>query len=85
MFAINFRKSVIEKIAKQPFVVMDFSAVSFMDSSGLGALVSILKKIPPGGELRLACIKDNVASLLQMTHMDQVFSIFPSLSAALER
>ena len=84
MMAMNFRKSVIDKIGTQSVVIMDFSAVSFMDSSGLGALVSILKKVPSGGQLRLSGVGDNVKSLLKITHMDQVFFIFPSLGLALE-
>ncbi|KGF73834.1 hypothetical protein DO97_10615 [Neosynechococcus sphagnicola sy1] len=57
-------------------VLMDLREVPFMDSSGLGALVSALKTIrAAGGELYICSITDQVKMLFEMTRMDRVFTI----------
>jgi anti-anti-sigma factor len=49
-------------------LVLDLDAVSYMDSSGLGALVSAMKVArAAGGDLKLCGIGDNVRSVLEMT------------------
>jgi anti-sigma B factor antagonist len=50
--------------------------VDFIDSSGLGAIVSALKTIGRNGDLVLCGIKETVMSLFRLTRMDRVFRIF---------
>ncbi|MBW4488129.1 MAG: STAS domain-containing protein [Trichocoleus desertorum ATA4-8-CV12] len=60
-------------------VLIDLENVTFMDSSGLGALVIALKTIrTAGGKLFLCSINDQVKMLFQLTSMDRVFEVFPS-------
>jgi len=54
-------------------VAIDLSKVDFMDSSGLGALVSLLKIVRPEGELCLFGIRPSVQEILRLTHLDAVF------------
>lgn len=63
-------------------VVMDLSAVDFMDSSGLGAVVSALKLLK-GRRLELAGLTPVVAKVFKLTRMDQVFTIHATLSDAI--
>ncbi len=63
-------------------VVMDLSNVTFMDSSGLGAMVSALKLLQ-GRKLELSGLTPVVAKVLKLTRMDQVFVVHPDLNAAL--
>lgn len=56
-------------------VTLDLSQVMFMDSSGLGAVIAILKSMPPGRELRLCGLTPNVMRVFRLTRMDTVFTI----------
>lgn len=58
-------------------ILINFEAVSFMDSSGLGALVIALKRVRgSGSRLSLCCLNDQVTMLLELTGMDEIFEIF---------
>jgi anti-sigma B factor antagonist len=63
-------------------IVLDLSATEFMDSSGLGALVSALKRLGAGGTLAVAGAQGAVARLFALTRMDKVFSLHPDVDAA---
>jgi anti-sigma B factor antagonist len=68
--------------------VLDLSSVDFVDSTGLGALVSALKAAGRSGAVVVAGAKDSVATLLRLTRMDKVFRTFPTpgeAAAALAR
>jgi anti-sigma B factor antagonist len=54
-------------------VVLDISVVEFIDSSGLGAILSVLKQMQNGSELIIAGATDSVASMFKLTRMDRVF------------
>jgi anti-sigma B factor antagonist len=64
-------------------IVLDLSRVSFVDSSGLGALISVLKLIGASGELVLCSTQPNVASMLKLTRMNKVFRIFGNRDEAI--
>lgn len=65
-------------------LVLDLEGVTFMDSSGLSSLISVLKAArEKGGFLRLTRIKPQVKSVLELTMLDRVFEIFPTVEAAL--
>lgn len=58
-------------------VLVDFQDVTFMNSSGLGALVSILKSVrSAGAELFICSLSEQVKMIFQLTKMDRVFKIF---------
>lgn len=56
-------------------VTLDLSQVRFMDSSGLGAVIAVLKMMPQGRALRLSGLTPNVARVFHLTRMDSVFTI----------
>ncbi len=63
------------------FLVIDLEMVTFMDSSGLGALVSALKAVRGGnGELALCSITDQVRMLFDLTSMGNIFKIYASVA-----
>jgi len=65
-------------------VVVDLSAVSFMDSSGLGALIGGLKKTrQASGDLRIAGVAQQVATVLRLTNLDRVLRPYADVEAAL--
>lgn len=67
-------------------LVLDLSQVSFIDSSGLGALLSGFKTANlRSGTLVLAGLQPRVQSMFELTRLHRVFEIFPSTAAALSR
>jgi anti-sigma B factor antagonist len=64
-------------------LVVDLSGVSFLDSSGLGVLVTAHKRTrAAGGSLRLASCRPAVATIFQITALDRAFSIYPTVEDA---
>jgi anti-sigma B factor antagonist len=67
----------------QPNLVIDMKGVTFVDSMGLTALVSIMKLCRRNhGSMRLAGLQPNVRLLFEITRLDQAFIIFPDEDAA---
>lgn len=65
-------------------VILDLGDVEWMNSSGLGLLISALSTMRnAGGELKLARVTDKIESLLVITKLNSIFEVFPSVSAAL--
>ncbi|MFC0226723.1 STAS domain-containing protein [Serratia aquatilis] len=56
-------------------ILLDFSQVEFIDSSCLGALVSILKTLHGKGELAVCSLNGNIQSMFKLTRMDKIFTI----------
>ena len=78
-------KSAIDQAVDggSPRVVVDLTAVSFMDSSGLGALIAGLKKArQSSGDLRITGVNQQVATVLALTNLDRVLRAHPSVEAA---
>jgi anti-sigma B factor antagonist len=64
-------------------VVVDLSKVKFMNSSGLGMLISAMTTMRnSGGDLRLANVADRIQSLLVITKLITVFKHFESVDDA---
>lgn len=70
-------KSIVDGGARH--LVIDFSGVQFMDSSGLGALVGSLKYIGAGGVIEIAQPCDAVQKVLKLTRMNKVFPVRDSV------
>lgn len=64
--------------------LIDCGQTGYIDSSGLGALVSLSKKVRElGGELRIAGLNDDLRSLFELTKLDTLFHISPTAAEAL--
>lgn len=75
--AAAFKERVLELIREgQRTLLIDLSEVNFMDSAGLGVLVSCLKAMGTQGELAVCGAREGVASLFKLTRMDRVFRMF---------
>jgi len=64
--------------------ILDMSLVSFMDSSGLGAVVAVMKHLGPDRKLDIAGLTPAVDKVFKLTRMDKIFDIFPTLAEALD-
>ena len=66
-------------------VIVDFSGVSYIDSSGLATLIEMfqrLKKI--GGHLRFSSMDQKVKNIFEVTKLHKLFEIFDSREQALK-
>ena len=64
--------------------LIDFDRTGYIDSSGLGVLVSLSKKIrEQGGDLRLANLNEDLRTLFELTKLDTLFQISDSRDEAL--
>ncbi len=82
----ELKQKVLEELegGERKFVV-DFTNTGYIDSSGLGVLVSLSKKIrEQGGELRLSNLNEDLRTLFELTKLDTLFKIADSRAEALE-
>lgn len=57
-------------------ILIDFTDTGYIDSSGLGVLVSLSKKVrEQGGELRLSSLNEDLRTLFELTKLDTLFRI----------
>lgn len=83
--ATEFKGKMVDWInAGNTRIVLDLSNVDFIDSSGLGAIVSSLKTIGNNGDLVISGIKETVMNLFRLTRMNRVFQIFSSEQEAIQ-
>ncbi len=69
--------------AGTPRVVIDLTDVTFIDSSGLGALIAGLKATrQAGGDLRIAHVPEQVMTGLRLTNLDRVLRAHPTVADA---
>ena len=75
----NFRVKVNNLIdGGQKNFIFNFKECTFIDSTGLGALVAIYKKsVEKGGSIKLKSLKPEVEKLFKLTRLDKVFEICP--------
>ncbi len=82
--AIDFKERMREFIQDdERRVILDLSNVTFIDSSGLGAVVAVRKSLGPDRPLELAGLTSAVEKVFRLTRMDSVFSIHPSVPIGL--
>lgn len=75
--AATFKAHMAEYLKKgERSIVLDLRAVSFIDSSGLSALVSTLKAVGGEGQLVISGACGTVASMFKLTRMDKILRLF---------
>ena len=63
-------------------LVLDLAKVEFIDSTGLGAILSVLKRMPKGSELMVCRLNEAVTNMFMLTRMDRVFTICKTVDEA---
>lgn len=78
--AIRFKERMRE-LSRMPGnpVILDLSRVIFLDSSGLGAVVAVLKMLAPDRQLELSGLTTNVMKVFRLTRMDSIFTLHETL------
>ncbi len=82
--AVQFKDEVRRMVeAGEGRVVLDMERVDSIDSSGLGAIVAVMKMMGPGRKLDIAAPSPKVRTVFRLTRMDRVLTIHDSRDAAL--
>jgi anti-sigma B factor antagonist len=78
-------ESLAAMIEQKPArLVVDLAKVTYIDSSGLAALIEGMQNVEAyGGKFCLAGLQENVRPIFEIARLDQVFIIFPHVDAAL--
>lgn len=80
----DFKSQVIEAIdGGVTRLVIDLGEVEFVDSSGLGAMVSVLKRVGLDGDLVVCGVCDGVMRMFRLARMDKIFALVESEADAL--
>ncbi len=82
--AKEFRQIISPVLDQSKQVVFDMSELRFVDSSGLGTLLSCLRQLNgAGGKLRLCAVSQQVRMLFELVRMHKIFDLFDTREEAL--
>jgi anti-sigma B factor antagonist len=80
----DFKQEIHPLLGNQKLVLLDMQSLKFVDSSGLGALLSVLRTVNDGGgELKLYEMTKPVRALFELVRMHRIFAIYNTLDEAL--
>jgi anti-sigma B factor antagonist len=72
--------------ARKIHVVFDLRELDLIDSSGVGAIVSLFKRVRTlQGDVKIACLQGQPAEIFKLLRLDRAFEIFDSVDAAVAR
>ncbi len=64
-------------------IIIDCEKLSYISSYGLGVLLHVHKRArTAGGEVKIANVHSRVAAVLNLTHLNKVFGIYPDVNRA---
>jgi len=78
-------KDIKEKVASltKENLVIDMEGIDFIDSSGLGSLVSSLRSVNKlGGDIKISALQDQVRAIFELTRLHRIFGIYDDSDAA---
>lgn len=84
--SLGFKEKAIQMISQKgrDLVIFDLQKLSFIDSSGLGALLSLLRQINTrGGHLCLAGMTPPVQTIFELVSMQKIFECYPTIEEAI--
>ena len=81
----DFKQAILDEVELGArTVVLDFTQSGYIDSSGLGALVSLSKRVrDAGGDVRLTGLNEDLRRLFELTRLDQLFPLYATRADAL--
>jgi phosphoserine phosphatase RsbU/P len=80
----RFKNEVISVLEPKSKVVLDMGEVDFIDSSGLGVILSCYRHLQSsGGDLKLCCLNNQVRMLFELVRMHRIYDIYATREEAL--
>ncbi len=81
----KFQKTLQGQLKVSNRLVIDCTELEYLDSSGLGALISGLKSaISHGGDVRLSAVPGKVKMMLEITRADKIFKVHQTADDAVK-
>jgi anti-sigma B factor antagonist len=75
----ELKRAIAPVLESSMRVVLDLSRLDFVDSSGLGAILSCLRQLAArGGDLKLCCTTKHVRAAMELVRMHRIFAIYDS-------
>ena len=72
----EFKRDIAPVLEANTKLVLDLSRLRFVDSSGLGAFISCLRKLnAKGGDLKLCGMSKQVRAVFELVRMHRIFEI----------
>jgi anti-sigma B factor antagonist len=82
--AEEFKRDITPTVAGRKSVIMDLSEVGFMDSAGLGAMLSAFKKVrAEGGLFKIFGPNKDIKALFELVRMHRLFEILGDKESAI--
>lgn len=78
-------ETIVKDLVKQPpgRVVFDLCGLDYADSAGIGTFIACLTLIKKaGGDMRMCGVNPRIQKLFQLTGIDHLMSVFPTLAEA---
>lgn len=81
----EFKRDIAPILQTQTKLVLDLSQLRFVDSSGLGAMLSCLRQLSgKGGDLKLCAMSKQVRALFELVRMHRIFDIYSTKEEAVQ-
>ncbi|MBZ0256773.1 STAS domain-containing protein [bacterium] len=79
----QFKSEILNALDGNPKAVLNLSPIRFLDSSGLGVLLSCLRRQhEANGDLKIAGLKSPALELFQLVRMDRIFELYDTVEDA---
>lgn len=80
-----FKSEIMEVLNPACDTILDLSTLNFIDSSGLGVLLSCMRRVrATGGQLILCGLQSTVQSIVEQVHLKRVITICSTRDQAIE-
>ncbi len=77
------RRVLLDELEKEGGLLVDLSAVAYIDSSGVASLIEAFQSAKgSGSRFALIAISEAAMRVLRLAHLERVFPIFDSVDAA---
>ena len=81
----EFKRNMAPILDKNTSVVLDIQNLDFVDSSGLGAFLSCLRRLnAAGGDLKIAGMRKSVVALFELVRMHRICDVLDTVDEAVK-